>query len=67
MVQTIQRLKPTIAEAWVLIRAAKRIKLFNEEVPCPRCGKPLILEEYGTSYDVTCSDEECISAGGRGI
>ncbi len=67
MVQTIQRLEPTDDETMFLIRAAKRIKLYNEEVPCPRCGKPLLLEEYGKSFDVMCSDDECISAGCRGI
>jgi transposase-like protein len=67
MVQTIQGLKPTRDEVFALLEAAKQIKLRNEEVPCPRCGKPLKLDEYGKSFRVMCEDDDCIRVGSRGI
>jgi uncharacterized protein (DUF983 family) len=66
MVQTIQRLKPTRDEVIQLIDAANSLA-FGISVPCPRCGKPLLFEEFGKSFEVKCSDDECISAGCRGI
>ncbi len=66
MVATITRKKPTKEEAFYLIDVANDIAL-GKEVLCPRCGKPLLLEEKGNSFTVMCSDDECISSGCRGI
>ena len=62
-----QRLQPTKDEALFLIDASERIAWYGETVLCPRCGNPLIYEETGNSFTVSCSNEECISAGCRGI
>ena len=59
--------KLTKNEVIYMARAAERIKWYNEEVLCPRCGKLLVLEEEGNSYTIACSDETCISTDFRGI
>lgn len=67
MVSTTNKPKPTKDEAMYMVKEAERIVRYGEEIPCPRCGKPLIYTEIGTSFIITCSDEECISVSGRGI
>jgi len=62
-----QRKKPTNDEARLLVDAAERIAWNGDMVPCPRCGKPLLYDEVGNSYAVSCSDAECISIDCRGI
>jgi len=37
------------------------------EKRCPRCGNEIILEIFGSSYEVKCDTPDCISAVFRGI
>jgi len=58
----------TIEEHEILVKAATD---FGDEgktdEKCPRCGNEIILEIFGTSYDVRCKTPDCISASFRGI
>ena len=63
----ISKLKATEKEADILIRASRGMTFNGETHFCPRCGKKLLVEEFGASYMVKCSDEKCISATMRGI
>ena len=39
----------------------------NKTVFCPRCGKEIIFEEHGNSYEIRCSTKGCIKMTFRGI
>ena len=62
----INRLEPTKEEAILLVKSSRKLAL-GVTCFCPRCGKKLLLEEFGSSYTVKCSDNVCISATSRGI
>ena len=34
---------------------------------CPRCGKEILCEHYGTSYIIKCKSDNCIKIVSRGI
>jgi len=34
---------------------------------CPRCGNDIILERFGSSYEVKCKTPDCICGTFRGI
>ena len=36
-------------------------------VTCPRCGKPLIYETFGSLEVIRCEDKACIKSIRRGI
>jgi len=61
------RPKPTADEASYIVAASERIAWYGEDVPCPRCEKKLLYNEFGNSYEIACSDEDCIRMGFRGL
>ncbi len=39
----------------------------NEKVYCPRCGKELLYDFVGNSYEVKCPTKDCIHVISRGL
>jgi len=61
------RARPTREEAIFMIDVSEKINRHNEPVGCPRCGQPLLFEQFNSSYSVSCTDESCIMTVSRGI
>lgn len=39
----------------------------EQTVHCPRCGKELIFEDFGSSYIVRCPTDGCLKEVCRGL
>lgn len=56
----------TMTKEELLIMDKKALNPQNE-VLCPRCGKPLEYFDYGSSYIVKCPTDGCLKETMRGI
>ncbi|MBE6845587.1 MAG: hypothetical protein E7508_07755 [Ruminococcus sp.] len=58
----------TVSEYEVLNKAAAEyLKNGKIDLKCPRCGKPLIYESFGSLEIIRCEDKTCVKSIRRGI
>ena len=66
--KTIDIIETTIKEHDLLVKAATDFgNTGKTDKKCPRCGNEIVLEMFGTSYDIKCKTPKCIKASFRGI
>ena len=39
----------------------------NTDLPCPRCGGKLILEDHGSAHVIRCEKDNCIRVSYKGL